>query len=418
MPLAVASILSLLILPCLRSKPFLDIIRCCLQQRLGIVGTLIGHSRHTDWAGHGTHNFVREFDRTCQRPYFLPDYDTTTFPSHWRRRQPASPTRCWVSFSSHWQRWHNYHQQVLMTHWFASSCRWHWQQQPPMSHYDSLVGFFFLPPTMLAASSTNVSLWHIGFLFPPTNVSLRHVGGFPFPPTDYASMTTTNESLWLIGLPPPANDTSSQDHQRVIMTCWWVSFTSPRQPWPFQPPTSHPGSLVGFLLHPPIDASYYDHHQVFLTCWWVSFCNPGWHWPHQPPMDHPGSLVGSLLPPINESLQLVGVFLSSPNDDTGHKWVITTRWWVSFTSHWWCQQPRWPISLYNSLVGFFLLPTTMLAAMTTVTCYDFRRLRQLSTVVVSKVWSQMSLEECKSWTCIVLLGLRAKVQVKGLSIKD
>ena len=51
-------------------------------------------------------------------------------------------------------------------------------------------------------------------------------------------------------------------------------------------------------------------------------------------------------------------------------------------------------------------------------CYDFRRLRQLSTVVVSKVQSQMSLEECKSWTCIVLLGLRAKVQVKGLSIKD
>ena len=51
-------------------------------------------------------------------------------------------------------------------------------------------------------------------------------------------------------------------------------------------------------------------------------------------------------------------------------------------------------------------------------CYNFRRLRQLSTVVVSKVRSQMSLEECKSWTCIVLLGLRVKVQVKGLSIKD
>ena len=51
-------------------------------------------------------------------------------------------------------------------------------------------------------------------------------------------------------------------------------------------------------------------------------------------------------------------------------------------------------------------------------CYDFRRLRQSSTVVVSKVQSQMSLEECKSWTCIVLLGLRVKVQVKGLSIKD
>ena len=51
-------------------------------------------------------------------------------------------------------------------------------------------------------------------------------------------------------------------------------------------------------------------------------------------------------------------------------------------------------------------------------CYDFRQLRQLLTVIVSKVRSQMSLEECKSWTCIVLLGLRAKVQVKRLSIKD
>ena len=49
---------------------------------------------------------------------------------------------------------------------------------------------------------------------------------------------------------------------------------------------------------------------------------------------------------------------------------------------------------------------------------QLRRLRQLSTVVVSKVQSQMSLEECKSWTCIVLLDLRAKVQVERLSIKD
>ena len=41
-------------------------------------------------------------------------------------------------------------------------------------------------------------------------------------------------------------------------------------------------------------------------------------------------------------------------------------------------------------------------------CYDFKRFRQSSTVVGSKVQCQMSLEECKSWTCIVLLGLRAK----------
>ena len=49
------------------------------------------------------------------------------------------------------------------------------------------------------------------------------------------------------------------------------------------------------------------------------------------------------------------------------------------------------------------------------------RLQTIKAIVDShsfKVRNQMSLEECKSWTCIVLLGLRAKVQVKGLSIKD
>ena len=49
------------------------------------------------------------------------------------------------------------------------------------------------------------------------------------------------------------------------------------------------------------------------------------------------------------------------------------------------------------------------------------RLQTIKAIVDShsfKVQNQMSLEECRSWTCIVLLGLRVKVQVKGLSIKD
>ena len=37
-----------------------------------------------------------------------------------------------------------------------------------------------------------------------------------------------------------------------------------------------------------------------------------------------------------------------------------------------------------------------LACLACLTCYDFRRLRQSSTVIVSKVQNQMSLEECKS----------------------
>ena len=51
-------------------------------------------------------------------------------------------------------------------------------------------------------------------------------------------------------------------------------------------------------------------------------------------------------------------------------------------------------------------------------CYDFKQLRQSSTVVDSKVQVLMSLEECKSYTCIVLLGLRVRIQEEEMSIKD
>ena len=54
----------------------------------------------------------------------------------------------------------------------------------------------------------------------------------------------------------------------------------------------------------------------------------------------------------------------------------------------------------------------------TRSCYDFKRLRQSSAVVGSNVQVLMSLEECKSWTCIVLLGLRVRVQEEEMSIKD
>ena len=76
--------------------------------------------------------------------------------------------------------------------------------------------------------------------------------------------------------------------------------------------------------------------------------------------------------------------------------------WFSFLWHF--------KSFFSALNNLILLLCTL--------CYDFRQLRQSSTVIVSKVRSQMSLEECKSWTCIVLLGLRAKVQLERLSIKD
>ena len=50
-------------------------------------------------------------------------------------------------------------------------------------------------------------------------------------------------------------------------------------------------------------------------------------------------------------------------------------------------------------------------------CYDFKWFRQSSTVIGSKVQCQMSLEECKSWTCIVLLGFESEVQVEESQLK-
>ena len=93
---------------------------------------------------------------------------------------------------------------------------------------------------------------------------------------------------------------------------------------------------------------------------------------------------------------------------------IWTCWWVyllaNFSAH---------LTQTRQLVGYCIYSSAIPhAGLGMSMCYDFRRLRQSSTVVVSKVWNQMSLEEYKSWTCIVLLGWRAKVRVKGLSIKD
>ena len=71
----------------------------------------------------------------------------------------------------------------------------------------------------------------------------------------------------------------------------------------------------------------------------------------------------------------------------------------------------------SAIAGHVPLEMTQAISSFLDVCYNFRRLRQSLTVVVSKVRSQMSLEECKSWTCIVLLGLRTKVQVEIVLLK-
>ena len=83
----------------------------------------------------------------------------------------------------------------------------------------------------------------------------------------------------------------------------------------------------------------------------------------------------------------------------------------------WCSQFTLASKQFYSEVG---LVSISILAFTgkTGNCYDFKWLRQSSTVISSKVCVLMSLEEYKSKTCIVLLGLRARVQEEKMSIKD
>ena len=51
-------------------------------------------------------------------------------------------------------------------------------------------------------------------------------------------------------------------------------------------------------------------------------------------------------------------------------------------------------------------------------CYDFKRLRQLSTVIGPKVRGQMSLEKCKVLDLYCLARFESEVQAEEKSIKD
>ena len=153
---------------------------------------------------------------------------------------------------------HNKHQQVVETCWWPLPlpCRLH---QAPMSHYDSLVAFFTSPMTTLATTSTNESLWLVGF-----HLSFDHAGHnwhqrvimtrwclfspLPWPrrlqpaptshynllvhffsyPSTMPATTSTNEPLWLIGyfFCFSLDHAGHTRHQRVIMTRWLPFFTS------------------------------------------------------------------------------------------------------------------------------------------------------------------------------------------------
>ena len=108
-------------------------------------------------------------------------------------------------------------------------------------------------------------------------------------------------------------------------------------------------------------------------------------------------------------------------NQTGNEITAMNEWKIFFHSFMVHDQDfLWQLPHLHHAIGSYQSHTTAVYYNQKLArdCYDFRWLRQSSTVVVSKVWSQMSLEECKSWTCIVLLGLRVKVQVERLSIKD
>ena len=69
----------------------------------------------------------------------------------------------------------------------------------------------------------------------------------PCPPRPSSTTKSTNESLWLIGAlssssPPLVN---YQNHQRVVVTRWYVVLPVPRRP--SRPPTSRIDSLVYYI---------------------------------------------------------------------------------------------------------------------------------------------------------------------------
>ena len=135
---------------------------------------------------------------------------------------------------------------VLLASLPLHTCCW-----PPTSHCDSLVVFRCL----------------CTLLQPPTSC-YSSLGGYPRQSPIFT---------------PAAN------HQRVIVTHWWLFIAS---------------------------APSFNHQQVFTTRWWVLVVVS--HSPH-------------LLPPTNESLQLIGGFSSSPPPTTcnsNHQRVFMTCWWV------------------------------------------------------------------------------------------
>ena len=105
-------------------------------------------------------------------------------------------------------------------------------QKPPTSHNDSWVG------SILSSKTTNESLWL--------------VGGFRLPLAHDASPKNHPWVMTTRGWP----SSHLQNHQRVIMTRWWVSTLSRTWRWPRKPPTCSHGSPTSPSPTPP--TSHYD----------------------------------------------------------------------------------------------------------------------------------------------------------------
>ena len=178
--------------------------------------------------------------------------------------------------------------------------------------------------------------------FPQLPTSLYDLLVCFFLPTDPPlPSTTTNESLWLVGwftLSSP-NLASFNNLQRVFVTHWLVFFVLPHPHQLPQPPTSLYDLLVGFLCcpltSPEQTMTHNEHHQTLG----IDIHHTMW-----------ARRIGLKTPP-GTSLALFFAY-----------YVSNLLFFLLGTTHnnWW--PPR---SLRDSLVGFLHSPPTSLASATT-----------------------------------------------------
>ena len=211
-----------IILPCHSPPPIVTTVTttptpCChitnTTTRKKVIGMIFFYHFHF------TDNILGAIDNVNDRtapPPFPPPHQHNTF-------QPP-PHQC-VRHHHYYHPISTCHKRVPVTRW----CVFH-PPPPPMSLYDSLVGFFGLSThhiTHYHHQRVLMTRWWVYLVSPPlgTAFSLDHNTH-----AAYHCHSATNESLWLVGRLFCLSTHITHHHhhhQQVLMTRWWPSPPSP-----------------------------------------------------------------------------------------------------------------------------------------------------------------------------------------------